>query len=287
MADDFEKAILFSFDQTGSVDAALRAQALALLQSVKQSPGCWELCLERFASSSYVEVKFWCLQSLEELIRTSYAQLHVQASAACGCTATCASTTPDTSRVCPVSAALTPCTACVHAKKMGALPCCRFCLLCSTNPCPFPYTHTHTDSHASKHALPMHPRTHTPTHPHTHTPTHPHTHTPTYPHTPPCPTPNHPPSGPCTASQQTDLPGLLTAPGSGGRRAPGPPTLPSQQAGADAGGSGRSGVPRHLALLLPRYYGPAGPGRSRGGPILQAGRGKGGGGGVCGSGSGR
>lgn len=69
MSDDFEKAILISFDQTGSVNAALKTQAQAFLSSTQQSQDFWRLCLTRLESSPYVEVRFWCLQSLHELIQ--------------------------------------------------------------------------------------------------------------------------------------------------------------------------------------------------------------------------
>jgi exportin-T len=70
--DDFEKGILFSFDQSGSVDAGLKGQAQALLQSARQSPDTLQLCLSRAENSSYVEVRFWCLQTLHEAVRTGY-----------------------------------------------------------------------------------------------------------------------------------------------------------------------------------------------------------------------
>ena len=83
MSDDFEKAILFSFDQTGSVAAGLKAQAQTLLQGVKASPGAVQLCLERFEGSPYVEVKFWCLQALHDAVRgEGYAALPPPARAA-------------------------------------------------------------------------------------------------------------------------------------------------------------------------------------------------------------
>lgn len=68
MSDDLEKAVLFSFDQSGGVSPDLRAQARALLQGVEASPEVWQLCLARLESSSYAEVKFWCLQTLTRVI---------------------------------------------------------------------------------------------------------------------------------------------------------------------------------------------------------------------------
>ena len=75
MADDFEKAVLFSFDQSGAVDAALRAQALSLLASAKAQPDAWQLFLARFQASQYVEVRFWCIQALHELVAARHSAL--------------------------------------------------------------------------------------------------------------------------------------------------------------------------------------------------------------------
>jgi len=75
MADDTEKAILISFDYGGAIDPALKERANAYISSIKQSPICWKVCVERFSASNYVEVKFWCLQTLHEVVRTYYTQL--------------------------------------------------------------------------------------------------------------------------------------------------------------------------------------------------------------------
>lgn len=75
--DDFEKAILFTFDQSGAVNAQLKSQAQAYCDQLKQSSGFWRACLERIAVSQYVEVQFWCLQSLEEIIRQQYGSFRV------------------------------------------------------------------------------------------------------------------------------------------------------------------------------------------------------------------
>ena len=42
-------------------------QAAAYCEEIKRSPGCLELCLRRFPSSPYIEVRFWCLQTLHEV----------------------------------------------------------------------------------------------------------------------------------------------------------------------------------------------------------------------------
>ncbi|KAG7675140.1 hypothetical protein Ndes2526B_g07998 [Nannochloris sp. 'desiccata'] len=70
MSDDFEKAVLFTFDQTGGVSPELRAQAQAMLQTAVASPDAWQLCVSRLETSGYAEVKFWCLQTLHALARS-------------------------------------------------------------------------------------------------------------------------------------------------------------------------------------------------------------------------
>lgn len=45
----------------------MQEQAEAYLNNLKQSPEVWKLCVERFSSSGYGEVKFWCLQGLHEV----------------------------------------------------------------------------------------------------------------------------------------------------------------------------------------------------------------------------
>ncbi|CAI5470864.1 unnamed protein product [Closterium sp. Yama58-4] len=66
--DDLERAILFSFDQSGAVDVSLRARAHAFCAEARRSPQLWRVCIERLISSRYPEVQFWCLQALEELL---------------------------------------------------------------------------------------------------------------------------------------------------------------------------------------------------------------------------
>ncbi len=91
MADDFEKAVLFSFDQTGSVDAALKVcvwlmscscvtlekacndlavtqdRAVTYCNEYRAQPQCWQLCLEKYSNTAYMEIRFWCLQTLHEV----------------------------------------------------------------------------------------------------------------------------------------------------------------------------------------------------------------------------
>ena len=72
--DDFERAILFSFDQSGAVSVQLRAQAQAFCSAARCSPLTQLLpaCLDRICSSAHPEVQFWCLQTLEEKVRGQY-----------------------------------------------------------------------------------------------------------------------------------------------------------------------------------------------------------------------
>ena len=46
---------------------SLQERTQAYCAEVKASPDCWRLCADRFASTGYVEVKFWCLQALHEV----------------------------------------------------------------------------------------------------------------------------------------------------------------------------------------------------------------------------
>jgi len=50
----------------GTGDLQERTQAYCA--EIKASPDCWRLCADRFAATSYVEVKFWCLQALHEVL---------------------------------------------------------------------------------------------------------------------------------------------------------------------------------------------------------------------------
>jgi hypothetical protein len=64
MSDDFERAVLLSFDARGGVDGATRVRAEEYLSSLRASPGVWRPCAERFANTAHREVQFWCLQTL-------------------------------------------------------------------------------------------------------------------------------------------------------------------------------------------------------------------------------
>ncbi|GAX84343.1 hypothetical protein CEUSTIGMA_g11765.t1 [Chlamydomonas eustigma] len=72
MSDDFERALLITFDYTGGVDATLKERANVFISDIKKNPDVWRLCCERFSVTAYIEIKFWCLQTLQEVIRSSY-----------------------------------------------------------------------------------------------------------------------------------------------------------------------------------------------------------------------
>ncbi|CAK0782799.1 hypothetical protein CVIRNUC_005994 [Coccomyxa viridis] len=69
-ADDLDKAILISFAQDGQVEESLKRQAAAYCGEFKASPGCLEVCLRRLPSSPYIEVRFWCLQTVHEILQS-------------------------------------------------------------------------------------------------------------------------------------------------------------------------------------------------------------------------
>ncbi|XP_011035726.1 PREDICTED: exportin-T-like isoform X2 [Populus euphratica] len=76
--DDVEKAILISFDESGAIDAALKSQAVSFCQQIKETPTVCCLCIEKLCFCRLVQVQFWCLQTLHELIRVKYALLSLQ-----------------------------------------------------------------------------------------------------------------------------------------------------------------------------------------------------------------
>ena len=46
-------------------------RAATYCEQFKASPGCLELCLRRLPSSPYIEVRFWCLQTVHEVSLSS------------------------------------------------------------------------------------------------------------------------------------------------------------------------------------------------------------------------
>jgi len=75
MADDFERAVLFSFQQNTSSSNYNNEERTSALQQLEQfvlSPDAWKVCAERFETSSSSEVKFWCLQTLAKKLSEEF-----------------------------------------------------------------------------------------------------------------------------------------------------------------------------------------------------------------------
>ncbi|KAL0396965.1 UNVERIFIED_CONTAM: Exportin-T [Sesamum calycinum] len=70
--DDLEKAILISFDESGEVDSVLKSQAVAFVQQIKETPSICSICIEKLCFCKLVQVQFWCLQCLHEVLRAKY-----------------------------------------------------------------------------------------------------------------------------------------------------------------------------------------------------------------------
>ncbi|KAL8139792.1 hypothetical protein V2J09_005813 [Rumex salicifolius] len=73
--DDLEKAIVISFDESGTVDSALKSQAVEFCRRVKENPTISTVCIERLWSSNWFQVQFWCLQCLHEAVRSRYSSM--------------------------------------------------------------------------------------------------------------------------------------------------------------------------------------------------------------------
>lgn len=70
--DDLEKAILFSFDESGAIDSMLKSQAVNFCQQIKETPSICSICIEKLSLCNIVQVQFWCLQTLHEVVRVKY-----------------------------------------------------------------------------------------------------------------------------------------------------------------------------------------------------------------------
>ncbi|KAL8043446.1 hypothetical protein ABFX02_09G120300 [Erythranthe guttata] len=73
--DDLEKAILISFDESGAVNSGLKEQAVAFIQQIKENPSVCSICIEKLCFSKLVQVQFWCLQCLHEVLRIKYSSM--------------------------------------------------------------------------------------------------------------------------------------------------------------------------------------------------------------------
>ncbi|XP_031386776.1 exportin-T isoform X3 [Punica granatum] len=70
--DPLEEAIVISFDESGNIDSGLKAQAVAYCQQIKETPTICRICIEKLRFCKLVQVQFWCLQTLHEVIRVKY-----------------------------------------------------------------------------------------------------------------------------------------------------------------------------------------------------------------------
>ncbi|KAF8401101.1 hypothetical protein HHK36_014404 [Tetracentron sinense] len=74
--DDLETAILISFDECGTADPVLKSQALAYCQQLKETSSICSLCMERISYTEFVQVQFWCLQTIDEVLRLRYSSMN-------------------------------------------------------------------------------------------------------------------------------------------------------------------------------------------------------------------
>ncbi|XP_010471283.1 PREDICTED: exportin-T [Camelina sativa] len=70
--DDLEKAIIFSFE---SGDSALKSQAVEYCRQIKETPSICSICIEKLWFCNVVQVQFWCLQALQDVLSVKYGSL--------------------------------------------------------------------------------------------------------------------------------------------------------------------------------------------------------------------
>lgn len=73
--DDLEKAIVISFEESGAVDSALMSQAVTYCQQIKETTSICSICIEKLWFSKLVQVQFWCLQTLQDVLRVNYGSM--------------------------------------------------------------------------------------------------------------------------------------------------------------------------------------------------------------------
>ncbi|XP_034207073.1 exportin-T isoform X2 [Prunus dulcis] len=73
--DDLEKAILIMFDESGTVDSELKQKAKDYCDKIKEEQAICSVCIEKLCFSNLVQVQFWCLQTLHEVIRVRYSSM--------------------------------------------------------------------------------------------------------------------------------------------------------------------------------------------------------------------
>jgi len=71
--DEFEQAIICSFDP--SVSADIKQKALAYIDQIKNSQDAWKFCLQRLGQTKNIHVKFFCFQIFQDLILHKYSTL--------------------------------------------------------------------------------------------------------------------------------------------------------------------------------------------------------------------
>lgn len=70
-----EKAILILFDESGNIDEGLKKKAKDYCDEIKEKPSICSICIDKLCFSGIVQVQFWCLQTLHEVIRVRYASM--------------------------------------------------------------------------------------------------------------------------------------------------------------------------------------------------------------------
>ncbi|PON35693.1 Coatomer beta subunit [Parasponia andersonii] len=73
--DDLDKAILILFDESGAVDSDLKLKAKEYCDKIKEEAAIYRICIERLCFSNLVQVQFWCLQTLHDVIRVGYSAI--------------------------------------------------------------------------------------------------------------------------------------------------------------------------------------------------------------------
>ncbi|KAJ0241025.1 Exportin-T [Hirschfeldia incana] len=72
--DDIENAILISFE-SGPVEPSLKSQAVSYCQQAKDSPDVFRICIQKLWFCKLVQVQFWCLQTLQDVLKVSYGSM--------------------------------------------------------------------------------------------------------------------------------------------------------------------------------------------------------------------
>ncbi|XP_068662995.1 exportin-T-like [Aristolochia californica] len=74
--DDLEKAILISFDESGTVDHLLKSRAISYCEQVKDTTSIARVCIDRLSDTKFVQVQFWCIQTVHEVLRLHYSSIN-------------------------------------------------------------------------------------------------------------------------------------------------------------------------------------------------------------------